>query len=86
MTPAVDNWDGKKGSDLTNWKYQNKIKAMIALIQQNIPGVAVQVVPYKRLNYSNNNGNLTGPDRNIIGINARGMAFFQYNGTTDRSY
>jgi hypothetical protein len=77
-TPAVDTWRGSAldGNGPKTWKYQNKVKSMITLVQDNIAGVAVQVVPYKRLNYNTNGGNPTGPDASIVRKNARGMAYF----------
>lgn len=78
MTPGVDDWDGNiQTAGPQQWKYQNKVKAMIALVQENIPGVAVSVMPYKRLNYHNNGGDPTGPDVSLVGTTARGMAYFQ---------
>lgn len=79
MTPAVDDWRGKKldGEGPETWKYMNKVEKMTALVEGKIPGVAIKVVPYKRLNYSNNGGQPTGPDKDIVGTNARGMAYFQ---------
>lgn len=79
MTPAIATWRGrvKDGEKEQVWMYKNKIADIKALVTKNVPGVAVRVRPYKRLDYQYNNGNPQGPDAARVGQSARGFAFFQ---------
>ncbi|KAK4153471.1 hypothetical protein C8A00DRAFT_33761 [Chaetomidium leptoderma] len=86
MTPARPGWTPTQGIDMSALMYPNKVAAIASLVRQHIPGVQVRFVPYRRLNYRWNGGYPTGQDAAIINKSARGMAFFQYDGTFDGAY
>ncbi|KAK4105062.1 hypothetical protein N658DRAFT_504574 [Parathielavia hyrcaniae] len=86
MTPSRAGWNYGQGNDLTNIMYPNKVNAIANLVRQHIPGVQVRVVPYRRLQYRYNNGNPQGQDAALVNKSARGMAFFQYDGTFVGAY
>ncbi|KAL2015353.1 hypothetical protein VTK56DRAFT_5771 [Thermocarpiscus australiensis] len=86
MTLSTPGWAPPQPVNEQSIMYLNKIKAIADLVKEHIPGVQVIIQPYRRLQYRYNGGNSTGLDADRVNTDARGMAFFQYDGTFDGQY